>query len=118
MREKDLLLECISYIDSNISSYYDMLDTFKEIGFTDKELYLYGIKDINFEYEDLKAINEEEYWKLCNEIANYIKEDFKALQDKNKNNLKAICEDYNMDLESYLYVEGYNDFDELLEDLK
>lgn len=118
MREKDLLLKCIDYIDSDISSYSDMLDTFKEIGFTDKELYLYNIRDINFEYYDLEEIEEEEYWKLCNEIANYIKEDFKALQDKNKDNLKAICEDYNMEMEDYLYVEGYNEFEELLEDLK
>ena len=118
MREKDLLLKCIDYINSDISSYSDMIDTFKKIGFTDKELYIYKIKDLYTEYYDLKIINENEYWQLCNKVADYIREDFLKQEDKSKGILSAICRKYNMYINDYLYIEGYNSFEELLEDLK
>ena len=50
-RKSTLLKSCISYIDTSISSYSDMLETFKNIGFTDKELLYYGIRDLDFEEE-------------------------------------------------------------------
>ena len=34
-RIEELLNACISYIDSHIESYLDMIDTFKKLGFTD-----------------------------------------------------------------------------------
>lgn len=118
MREKDLLNKCINYINSGISSYSDMIEIFKKIGFTDRELYIYKIKDLYSEYYDLKIIDENEYWKQCNKIADYIKQDFLMEEKKNKGVLSAICRKYDMNINDYLYVEGYNEFEELLEDLK
>ena len=46
-----------------------MIDTFKKIGFTDKELYMYKIKDLYTEYYDLEIINENEY---CNIVSDKV----------------------------------------------
>ena len=50
-RIEELLNACISYIDSHIESYSDMIDTFKELGFTDDELIEFNIRDYVFEKE-------------------------------------------------------------------
>lgn len=51
--------------------------------------------------------------KLCDKIH----KEFKT-KIKTEDNLKKICEDNNICVEDYLYLQGYNDFKDYLEDLK
>lgn len=56
-RERELLNECITYIWEHIGSYSDTIDTFKKLGFTEKELVGYGLRDYNYEIVS-KGIDE------------------------------------------------------------
>jgi len=57
-REQELLNKCITYIWEHIESYSDMINTFKKLGFTEKELVDYDLRDYNFEEElnDIRGV--------------------------------------------------------------
>ncbi len=59
-RHYELLKHCIEYIDEHISSYSDMIDTFKRLGFTDDELIEFDIRDFDLESELTKEDDEIE----------------------------------------------------------
>ena len=56
-RYEELLCTCISYIDENIESYTEMLDTFRKLGFSEEELDYFEIRDYNLEMD----LEEQEY---------------------------------------------------------
>lgn len=56
-RCEELLCACISYIDENIESYTEMLDTFRKLGFSEEELDYFEIRDYNLEMD----LEEQEY---------------------------------------------------------
>ena len=57
-REQELLNKCITYIWEHVENYYDMIDTFKKLGFTEKELVDYDLRDYYVE-EQLNIINNK-----------------------------------------------------------
>ena len=48
-RNLKLLLKCISYIKLEDSNYLEMIKTFKSLGFTNKELLQFNIRDLDIE---------------------------------------------------------------------
>lgn len=55
---------------------------------------------------------------IAGETADKIHEEFRNAKDRQRETLEKICEKYNTGVQDYLYVDGYGDFDDLIEDLQ
>ena len=55
-------------------------------------------------------------WEKLDLLADKIKQEY-LKTNKSKKELEKICEKHNIILEDYLYIEGYNDFSELKEEV-
>lgn len=65
----------------------------------------------------LEDINIVEEWKSAEEIADKIKAEFLKSNDKSEDALSKICEKNNMNINDYLYIEGYQDFEEFVAEI-
>ena len=97
-RCEELLCACISYIDENIESYTEMLDTFRKLGFSEEELDYFEIRDYNLNELKNKKIEElsireiGKYLIVAEELEwvdNYIGDD-KVFYNYDKNLLEEL----------------------------
>jgi hypothetical protein len=62
--------------------------------------------------------NKDVHADIAGETADKIHEEFRNAKDRQRETLEKICEKYNTGVQDYLYVDGYGDFDDLIEDLQ
>ena len=86
------------------------IDQEEDIDVLNKALVSCGIKPIVVE-----SYTEEDGLGM---IADEIHKEFKNSEDKSKDTLKSICDKHNITVNDYLYVDGYNSFEELIDELK
>lgn len=64
-----------------------------------------------------ESTEDDEEWERLGKIADKIHAEFMKSEDKSEEALRKICDKYNMDLEGYLFVDGYYTFEELVDDV-